>query len=50
MTFTHRDHAGSDSLHFKTKNLRRGRYRLQAVPRNKAGAGRAVSVKFRIVA
>jgi hypothetical protein len=48
-TLTHRDHAGSNSLHFKAKKLARGRYRLQAVPRNKAGAGRAVSVKFRVV-
>ncbi len=49
MTFTHRDHAGSNSLHFKAKKLARGRYRLQAVPKNRAGSGRPVSVKFRIV-
>jgi hypothetical protein len=48
--FSHRDRAGKNHLRFKARRLARGRYRLLAVPRNKAGAGTAVAVRFRIVA
>jgi PKD repeat protein len=49
---THKSHAGKNHFHFaarlKGHALKSGRYRLVAVPRNAAGIGRPVSVKFTI--
>lgn len=49
MMFTHRDHLGRNSVHLSGKGRSLGRYRLQVVPRNRAGSGRKHSVFFRIV-
>ncbi len=49
---THRGHAGNNHFRFAGKlgghALKVGRYRLVAIPRNAAGTGRPVSVKFTI--
>jgi len=51
-SFKHRDAAGAVRFRFTGRvrghALRRGRYRLKAVPRNPAGSGRAVYRKFKI--
>jgi hypothetical protein len=51
-SFKHKDAAGAVRFRFtgrvRGRALRRGRYRLKAVPRNPAGSGRAVYGKFRI--
>jgi hypothetical protein len=51
-SFTHTDTAGANKLHFsgrlKGKKLAKGSYRLQAVPHNAAGNGKAVSGEFKI--
>jgi hypothetical protein len=48
--FTHHDGAGPNELHFTGRvgghKLRAGKYRLQAIPRNSAGAGAAVNSGF----
>jgi hypothetical protein len=45
-TVVHHDKAGKNQL--KLKSLLPGRYRLVAVPRNRAGRGKAVVVRFRV--
>jgi hypothetical protein len=51
-SFKHRDAAGAVRFRFTGRvggrALKRGRYRLRAIPRNPAGSGRAVFGKFRI--
>ena len=51
-SFTHTDTAGANKLHFSGrlngKKLGKGSYRLQAVPNNAAGNGKAVSKRFKI--
>jgi streptogramin lyase len=50
--FAHTDVTGVNSFHFTARvrghRLRRGRYRLLAVPSNTAGSGRAVHAAFRV--
>ena len=52
-SFKHTDAAGLVRFGFSGRvaghKLARGRYRLRAVPRNAAGAGRAVTARFRIL-
>jgi plastocyanin len=51
-TFTHTDRAGKNAFHWSARIRRRplaaGRYRLKAIPRNRAGAGAAVVVSFQV--
>jgi hypothetical protein len=51
-SFSHTDTAGAQHFHFsgrlKGKKLAKGTYRLQAVPRNAAGIGKAVAHSFTI--
>jgi hypothetical protein len=51
-SFSHSDAAGAEHFHFsgrlKGKKLAKGTYRLQAVPRNPAGIGKAVVHSFTI--
>ena len=49
-SFTHADPAGANRFRFSGcvhgRRLRPGTYRMRAIPRNAAGAGRAVYRKF----
>jgi hypothetical protein len=51
-SFTHPDTAGHNSFRFKGRvggrKLKPGAYRLRAVPRNAAGAGKAATRRFRV--
>jgi hypothetical protein len=47
-SLTHTDVAGANRLRLKDRGLKPGAYRLRAVPRNSAGAGKAVTKRFRV--
>jgi hypothetical protein len=51
-TFTRADRAGANSFSFSgrlhNRRLARGSYRLQAIPRNSAGAGAAAIAAFKV--
>ena len=47
-SFTHVDVAGSNRVRFKDRGLKPGAYRLRAVARNAAGAGKPATRRFRV--
>jgi len=47
-SLTHADVAGANRFRLKDRKLKPGAYRLRAVPRNSAGAGKAVTKRFRV--
>jgi len=47
-SLAHTDVAGPNRFRLKDRRLKPGAYRLRAVPRNSAGAGKAVTKRFRV--
>ena len=47
-SLTHADVVGANRFRLKDRKLKPGAYRLRAVPRNSAGAGKAVTKRFRV--